>query len=287
MLFLVGTAVVILCVFGGYVAAGGHMAILFQPFEFVIIGGAAIGGFIIANPKPVIKATLGSFKKLMKGSAYGKAAYLELLCLLYSVCKLVKSKGVLAIEAHVEKPHESPLFQQFPTFHKDHHMTEFLCDYLRLWTLGTDNPHELEALIDEEIETHHHEMLAASDAVQAMADAMPALGIVAAVLGVIHTMGSISEPPEVLGHLIGAALVGTFAGILMSYGFVAPMASSLKATFNAESKYLFCIKAALLAHMNGSAPAVTVEFARKTLTSDMRPSFYDVEQAVSQLPAPA
>lgn len=287
MLFLIGAGVVIFCVFGSYMASGGHMAILFQPFEFLIIGGAAVGGFIIGNPKAVISATLKSLKKLLKGSAYTKASYLELLSLIYAVCKLVKSKGVLAIEAHVENPHDSTLFQQFPTFHHDHHMVAFLCDYLRLWTLGTDNPNELETLMDEEIETHHHEHMAVADAVQSMADAMPALGIVAAVLGVIHTMGSITEPPEVLGHLIGAALVGTFAGILMSYGFIAPMASSLKATFNAESKYLFCIKAGLLAHMNGCAPAVTVEFARKTLTSDVRPTFYEVEEAVAQLPAAA
>lgn len=287
MLFIVGAITVIFCVFGGFVLHGGKLGVLHQPTEYLIIGGAAVGAFIISNPKAVITGTLNAVKGILKGPSHKKEDYLELLCLLYQVCKLIKSKGALAIEAHVENPHESSLFQQFPHFLHDHHAVPFLCDYLRLWTLGTDNPHEMEALIDEELETHHHELSAVSDAVQAVADALPALGIVAAVLGVINTMGSISEPPEVLGKLIAAALVGTFLGILLAYGFVGPMASSLKATFAAESKYYQCIKAALLAHMNGSAPAVTVEFARKTLSSDVRPSFYEVETAVSELPAPA
>ena len=283
MLFISGVLVILACVFGGYVAMGGHIDVLWQPFEFVIILGAAIGAFIISNPGSVLKGTLRSFGKLLKGSAYKKAAYLELLSLMYQVFKLAKTKGMLALETHVEKPDESTLFAQFPNFAKDHHALEFLCDYLRLMTLGTENPYEVEALMDAEIETHHHEQEQISGAVQGMADALPALGIVAAVLGVIHTMGSITEPPAVLGHLIGGALVGTFFGVFVAYGFVAPMSTSLKNTFEADGKYLQCIKAGLLAHLQGYAPAVAVEFARKALLSDVRPDFYEVEKATSEL----
>jgi chemotaxis protein MotA len=284
MLFLVGSATVIVCVIGGFLAQGGHLIVLFQPFEFLIIGGAAVGAFIIANPMPVIKRTVGALGLLLKGSPYSKEAYLELLSLLYTVFKLAKSKGMLALEAHVEKPDESTLWPKFPNFSADHYAMTFLCDYLRLLTLGTDNAHELEALIDEEIETHHAEKNQISAALQTVADGMPALGIVAAVLGVIHTMGSITEPPEVLGHLIGGALVGTFLGVLLSYGFIAPMAGALKARYDAELKYLLCIKAGLLAYLQGYAPAVAVEFARKALLSNVRPTFYEVEEAVAALP---
>jgi chemotaxis protein MotA len=284
MIFLIGIATVILCVIGGYLAQGGHLIVLFQPFEFLIIFGAACGAFVISNPMPVIKRTIGSLGLLLKGSPYSKEAYLELLSLLYTIFKLAKTKGMLALEQHVEKPDESTLWQKFPMFSSDHHAMTFLCDYLRLLTLGTDNAHELETLIDEEIETHHAEQGQISSALQTMADGMPALGIVAAVLGVIHTMGSITEPPEVLGHLIGGALVGTFLGVLLSYGFIAPMAGALKARYDAEVKYFLCIKAGLLAYLQGYAPAVAVEFARKALLSNVRPTFYEVEEAVAALP---
>lgn len=284
MLFLIGSATVLICVIGGYMAMGGKLYVLYQPFELVIIGGAAVGAFIISNPMPVIKKTGGAMGQLLKGSPYTKEAYLELLSLLYTIFKLAKTKGMLALEAHVEKPDESTLWQKFPIFMSDHYAMTFLCDYLRLLTLGTDNAHELEALIDEEIETHHAEKNQIAAALQNVADATPALGIVAAVLGVIKTMGSITEPPEVLGKLIGAALVGTFLGVLIAYGFVGPMANALKARYDAELKYLLCIKAGLLAYLQGYAPAVAVEFARKALLSNVRPTFYEVEEAVAVLP---
>ncbi|HTY67657.1 MAG TPA: flagellar motor stator protein MotA [Alphaproteobacteria bacterium] len=284
MLFIIGAVVVLACVIGGYIAIGGHLAALYQPFELVIIGGAAVGAFIISNPITVIKRTASAFGDLMKGAPYSKDNYLELLSMLYTVFKMAKSKGMLALEQHVEKPDESTLWQKFPKFAGDHHALTFLCDYLRLLTLGSDNPHEMEALIDEEIETHHAERNQVTGAVRTMADGMPALGIVAAVLGVIHTMGSISEPPEVLGRLIGGALVGTFLGVLLSYGFIAPIASSLQARYDAEAKYFQCIKAGLLAYMQGYAPAVATEFARKALLSEVRPTFYEVEEAVAALP---
>ncbi len=285
MLVIVGSIIVVLCVFGGYVLAGGHLAVLWQPFEIIIIIGAGIGAFITGNPMSVVKKMGGAIGSAFKGSRYKKDDYIELLSMQFQVFKLAKAKGMLALEAHVENPEESDLFAQFPGFYANHHALTFMCDYLRMFSLGTEVPHEMEALMEEEIETHHHESEQVAAAVQTLADAFPALGIVAAVLGVIHTMGSITEPPEVLGHLIGGALVGTFLGILVAYGFVAPIASTLGATYDAETKYYQCLKAGLLAYLQGYAPAICVEFARKALLSHVRPSFYEVEEAVSALPA--
>lgn len=286
MLVIVGIVVVFGCVFGAYAVHGGHLGVLWQPAEFVIILGAAVGALIVSSTKTGLKATGAAFKRALKGPAYKKADYVELLSVLYQLFRLAKTKGMLALEQHVEKPDESTLFAQFPKFQHDHHAVEFLCDYLRMITLGTENPNEVETLIDAELETHHAELHVGGHSISNTADAMPALGIVAAVLGVIHTMGSITEPPEILGHLIGAALVGTFFGILMSYGVFAPIANSVNATDAADAKYYQCMKAGLLAHMQGYPPAVSVEFARKVLWSTERPSFYEVEQAVSALPAP-
>src|SRR5689334_17178930 len=268
MFLIVGSVVVVACVLGGYLLNGGHLVVLFQPFEVLIIAGAAVGAFITSNRKPVLSGTLSAIIGLLKAERYDKNAYLELLSLLYSIFKLAKTKGALALEAHVENPHESTLFQRFPIFFADHHAVVFLCDYLRLLTLGSDNHHEMETLMDEELETHHLETSAVASAIQTIADGLPALGIVAAVLGVIHTMGSITEPPAVLGHLIGGALVGTFMGVLLAYGFVGPIAAAVKARNEAEARYFICIKAAILAYMQGYAPSVAIEFARKALASD-------------------
>jgi chemotaxis protein MotA len=284
MFAIIGIAVVIGSVVGGYMAQGGHLGVLWQPFEFVIILGAALGSMLLGNPTTVLKGVVSHFGQIFKGSRHSKEGYLELLTMLYTIFKLAKSKGDLALESHVEKPEESTIFQKFPKFMHDHHTVAFLCDYLRLLTLGTNNANEVETIIDAEIETHHTELHSYSSAVNTMADAMPALGIVAAVLGVIHTMGSITEPPEVLGHLIGGALVGTFFGVLVSYGFCAPFAKNLEQNFNTETQYLNCIKVALLAHMQGYAPAVSVEFARKILTHDVRPTFQEAEQRITNAP---
>jgi chemotaxis protein MotA len=285
MLFVSGAIIVILSVIGGYVANGGHLYVLWQPFEILIIVGAAAGSFVIANSKSILTKAGYALGQMMKGPRHNKDSYLELLGLLYAIFKIAKSKGMLTLEAHVENPEESEIFKSFPIFFDDHHARTFLCDYLRLMVLGSDNPHEMESLIDEEIETHHSEYVQISNAIQTMADAMPAFGIVAAVLGVIHTMGSITEPPEVLGKLIGGALVGTFMGVLLSYGFVGPIANSLRNLYEAETKYLQCIKAGILAYLNGYAPAVAVEFARKALFSNVRPTFYEVEERVQALPS--
>ena len=285
MLLIVGSLIVVVSVIGGFVMMGGHIEILIQPVEFIIIVGASVGAFIIANPKTLIKSSIKASMGLLKAPRHNKDSFLELLTLLYAVFKLVQMKGMLALEQHVENPTESDLFRQFPKFFNDETAVTFLCDYIRLMTLGSDKAHEMETLMDEEIETHHNDQLEISEAVNKAAEAMPALGIVAAVLGVIHTMGSITEPPEVLGHLIGAALVGTFLGVLLSYGFIGPMASALKGRANTDTKYFVCMKAGLMAYMQGYAPAVSVEFARKTLFAHERPTFYDVEDAVAELPA--
>jgi chemotaxis protein MotA len=285
MRLIVGTIIVFACVFGSYAAMGGHLEVLWQPFEFVIILGAAIGAFVIGNPGPVLKAVPSMFGTIFKGPKYKQNCYVELLGMQFSLFKLVKQKGLLALEQHIENPHESTLFNAFPTFAANHHAVEFVCDYMRMLTLGANNVHEIDALMDEELETHHQEQERIVTAMQSLADGTPALGIVAAVLGVIKTMGAIKEPPEVLGHLIGGALVGTFFGVFVAYGFFAPMAASLKATFEAESKYFQSLKAGLLAHIAGQSPVMSVEFARKALMSDVRPTFSEVEAATANLPA--
>jgi chemotaxis protein MotA len=287
MFLFIGAGVVIVAVLGGYMASGGHMVVLWQPFEFIIIIGAAVGSFVIGNSKEVLGAVTKAMPKLIKGPKFHKAHFVELLVMLNVVFKMAKSKGSMALEAHVENPEESSLFSQYPMFVHDHHAVEFFCDFFRMLIMGADNPHEMEALMDARIEIHHHEELEVAHAVQTMADAMPALGIVAAVLGVIHTMGSITEPPEVLGHLIGGALVGTFLGVLLSYGFVAPIANSLKSVADAEVRYLICIKGGIIAYMQGYAPIMAVEAARMVLTAHNQPSFADIEQAIDSAPAAA
>ncbi|SLN44492.1 flagellar motor stator protein MotA [Oceanibacterium hippocampi] len=283
MFWIIGFVVVFGSVAGGY-APHGSFAVLFQPLEFLIILGAAIGAFLQGNPKWVIIGGLKQIGRIVKGAPHSKKSYLELLTLQYAIFKLAKSKGMIALEQHVENPKDSPLFQNFPTFLKDHHAVDFICDYLRLMTMGTENPHQMEDLMDIDIETHHHEAHSIAGAFGNMGEALPAFGIVAAVLGVIVTMGSISEPPEILGGLIGAALVGTFFGILMAYGLVAPIAKNMEAYSDAETKYYECMKRGMLAYLQGYAPAVAVEFARKTLYSHERPTFAEVEEASSNAP---
>jgi len=283
MLFIVGLITVFGCVLGGYLPHG-KFGVLVQPLEVLIICGAAFGGFLIANPKEVIIGVIKANGKILKGRPYKKESYVELLTLQYTIFKLAKAKGMLALEAHIEDPEKSSIFTAFPGFMKDHHAVEFVCDYLRLMTMGTENSHEMENLMDEELETHHHEAHAVASAITTVGDGLPAFGIVAAVLGVIITMGKISEPPEVLGGSIGAALVGTFLGILLAYGVVAPMGAAMNVYVEAEAKYYQCLKSGMLAYLNGYAPAVAIEFARKTLYSHERPSFKEIEEAVENAP---
>ena len=283
MRLIIGIVVIIASVIGGYVAMGGHLMVLFQPFEFVIILGAAIGAFIIGNTGAVLKQSLGVVGTIFRGPRYNKAAYVELLGLQYSLFKLVQAKGILALEPHIENPSESTIFARFPKFAANHHAVEFTCDYLRMVTMGSNNVHEMDALMDEELTTHHQERERVVSAVQALADGTPALGIVAAVLGVIHTMGAISEPPEVLGHMIGGALVGTFFGVFIAYGFFGPMAQALRNIYEAEAKYFLSLKVGLLAHISGQVPVMAIEFARKGLMSEDRPTFAEIDQATADL----
>lgn len=284
MLIIVGAILVIICTLGGYAALGGHVAVLWQPFEVVIIFGSACGGYVVANSKSVLMRTAGVIAGAMKGQKFRKESYLELLSLLYQLFKVAKTKGMLTLEQHIERPQESSLFQQFPGIQNNAQAMTFICDYLRLMSLGSEDPHTLEDLMDEEIETSHAEAQQVGNALQTMADGLPALGIVAAVLGVIKTMGAITEPPEVLGRLIGGALVGTFLGVWLSYGFIGPLAAAIKHQVEEETKFFQCIKAGLLAHLHGYAPAVAIEFARKTLFADVRPDFYEVEETTQALP---
>ena len=287
MMVIVGIVVVLGSVMGGYLAGGGHLNVLFQPFEVMIIVGAAIGGFIIANRKPVLSGAAKAIPGLLKAEAFNKTAYLELLTLLYAIFKMAKTKGALVLEQHVEKPEESSVFKNYPTFLHDHHAVTFLCDYLRLLTLGTDNHHEMETLMDEDLNTHREEHHAIAGAIQNVADAMPALGIVAAVLGVIHTMGSITEPPAVLGELIGGALVGTFMGVFLAYGLVGPFSARLAAVVDEEGAFYKIIQSVLVAHLHGNAAQISVEIGRGSIPSESQPSFLEMEEALNNIPAEA
>lgn len=285
---LFGLLFVFATVFGGYMWGGGQLGPILHvlPHEGLTIIGAAIGAFIIANPSYVVKDTIKNLKCLIKPEAYAKADYIELLSVLYMVFKLARTKGWLALEQHIEHPHESELFKQFPGFNANHHAVTFLCDYLRIISLGNENPHEIEALMDEEIETITQHEMHPSHAVQTMADGIPALGIVAAVLGVIKTMGAISEPPEILGKMIGGALVGTFLGVFVAYGMVGPTAGALGASGQSKILYYRCIKVAVLAFLNGAAPQVAVEFSRKFLPHHVQPNFLELEEKLNTLPSP-
>ena len=254
------------------------------PHELGTILGAGIGAMMIGNTKKVLGALAGGFKKVLAGPSYKKEDYLDLLSLLYMLFKLARSKGMLALESHVEAPKESEIFKNFPKILADHHIIDFICDYFRMMTMGSDDPNQMEDLINEELDVHHKEDHQIAGAFAALGDGLPALGIVAAVLGIIKTMASIDKPPEILGRMIGSALVGTFLGVFLAYGIVGPIAQNLNAVYEEDAKMLSCIKVGLLAYMNGFAPAVALEFARKSLMSHQRPSFYDVESHVENLP---
>lgn len=291
MMKIIAFVLVLVATFGGFFVGGGTMDIITGailpalPGESMIILGCAIAAFMIANTPHTMKSTIGYLKKMMKPEAHPKQDYLELLSVLFSVFKLARVKGWLALETHIERPEESELFKNFPGFANNHHATTFLCDYLRIISLGNENAHELEALMDQEIETIQAEKSHPGHAVQSMADGIPALGIVAAVLGIIKTMASITEPPEVLGALVGHALVGTFLGVWFAYGFIGPMAGAITARAESEMKYYAVMKTCILAFLQGAAPQVAVEFGRKILHHDVQPSFLEVEETVNALPS--
>jgi len=282
MFVIIGYVVSLGCIFGVYIAHGGNISVILHalPFETVTILGAALGAFVANNQMKVIKASLAGLAGCFKGSKYTKARFLELLALLYDILQKVRKEGLMSIEKDVDDPHNSPLFQKYPTVGNDHHVTEFVTDYLRMMVSGNLNAHEIEALMDSEIETHHEEAHAPAAAITRLAGGLPAFGIVAAVLGVVNTMGSVGQPPAVLGGMIGSALVGTFLGILLAYGIVEPLAGLMEQKIQEAGKELVCIKTTLLASMQGYAPQVAIEFGRKVLFSTERPNFNELESHV-------
>jgi chemotaxis protein MotA len=282
MLVIVGYVVILASVFGGFAMAGGHLGSLFQPIELLMIGGGALGAMVVSSGPKVMKATLKALPSVFKGSKYNKALYMELLALLFEILAKVRKEGLMSIESDVEDPHASPIFSKYPTISHDHHVVEFITDYLRLMVGGNLNAMEIENLMDNEIETHHQEGHIPVSAVAKLGDGLPAFGIVAAVMGVVHTMESVGIPPSELGMLIAAALVGTFLGILFAYGFVGPILTLLENKLQESSKVFECIKVTLLASLNGYAPQVAVEFGRKVLYSTERPTFLELEEHVKQ-----
>ncbi len=282
MFVIIGVLVVVLAIAGGYGMHGGDFVILFQINEFIIIGGAALGTLLIANPMSVIKALISGVLGTLKGSKLNKEAYLDLMKLLYELFQLAKKEGLIGLEQHIENPEGSSLFSKYPTFLHNHHAVDFLCDTLKVVLNGGIPAHDLEDLMELDLETMHHEELRPASSLNTVSDAMPGLGIVAAVLGVIITMGKIDQPPEVIGHSVAAALVGTFVGILASYGFLAPISKSMENKVAEDGKYLQAIKAALLSFVKGAPPIVAVEYARRAVAPDYRPSFKETEEAVKQ-----
>jgi chemotaxis protein MotA len=282
MLVIIGYIVVVGSVLGGFMAHGGSLKALWQPFELIIIGGAAFGAFVVSNNGKVLKAVFKALPTCFKGSKYTKARYLALMALLYDILAKVRKEGMMSIEGDVENPEQSPIFTKYPEIASDHHVVEFVTDYLRLMVSGNMNPLEIETLMDHEIDTHHHEGEVPAGAIQAVADGLPAFGIVAAVMGVVNVMGSVGEPPAILGAKIGAALVGTFVGILLAYGFVGPLAGLLKQKLEEGTKELQCVKVTILASLQGYAPQLAVEFGRKVLYSTERPNFAELESHVKK-----
>ncbi|SAK99296.1 flagellar motor stator protein MotA [Caballeronia ptereochthonis] len=280
MFVIIGWVVVIGSVIGSFLGVGGHLAALVQPFELLCIFGAAIGAFVVSNPTSTLKKTLQALPKVFKGGGYTKEKYLALIALLYELLQKARKEGMMALEADVDAPESSALFQKYEHVMADHHLLDFIIDYLRMMSAGNVNALEMQDLMDEELETHHAESSVAANAIQKMADGLPAFGIVAAVMGVVHTMGSVGAAPAVLGEMIAGALVGTFLGILLAYGFIGPLADLLHAKGAAEAKPFQCVKSVLLASMNGYAPTVAVEFGRKVLFTADRPSFKELDDAV-------
>jgi chemotaxis protein MotA len=282
LLVIFGYVVVLASVFGGFVMNGGHLAALFQPIELVMIAGAALGAFFVGNNGKSVKATLRALPTVLKGSRYTRELYMELMSLLFDVLSKVRKEGLMSIEGDIEAPAESPVFSKYPAVLADHHVVEFITDYLRLMVSGNMDAFQIENLMDNEIETHHHEGAVPSHVLARLGDGLPAFGIVAAVMGVVHTMESVGIPPAELGILIAKALVGTFLGILLAYGFVGPLATLLEQKLEESTKMLQCVKVTLLASLNGYAPALAVEFGRKVLYSTERPTFAELEEHIKK-----
>jgi len=284
MLVPIGFLGVLGAVVGGYILAHGNLSVLFQPAEIIIIFGAATGALVISSPKHVLIGVIkGAIKTITGGGGYSKKDYMEALLLITEIFTKIRKEGLISIEQDVEEPQNSPIFSKYPKFMKNHHALGLLTDTLRTVMTTTVSPYELESILDSELETLHETESAPAKNLINIAESLPGLGIVAAVLGVVITMGKIKEPPDVLGHSIGAALVGTFLGVLMCYGFVGPLARRLEASVNEEKEYLQVIKAALVSFVGGAAPQIAVEFARRGIPPHLRPSFHELEEEIRAL----
>ncbi len=288
MIVIIGFVFTFAMVFGGFVLGGGKFPIILHalPHEMMTIGGAAIGSFIVANKGVIVKKSLKDLKKISGNGKWKAQDYKDLLCLLFALLKLIRSKGMIALEQHIENPVSSSIFNQYPRIVKDHFAIDFICDTLRIMTMNFEDPHQVEDMMEKQLEKHHHEAAGPAHAIQTMADGIPALGIVAAVLGVIKTMASISEPVEVLGALIGGALVGTFLGVFLAYTIVGPIASKLGQIYDSEHQFYLIIRAVLVSHLQGNAPQVSVEIGRGNIPSQYQPTFLDMEGLLSTVAIP-
>jgi chemotaxis protein MotA len=286
MLQIGGIVVLFGAVFGGFLISGGSLGPVMEalPHEMMTIVGAAIAALLIGGSMYSLKKVFGELGKVISGPKWKPGDYRDLLCLLFLLTKTMKSKGLIALEAHIEKPEESPIFKRFPRIMKDHFALAFICDTLRMMTMSLEDPHQVESAMEKQLDKHHAEALGPSTALQTMADGLPALGIVAAVLGVIKTMGAISEPPEVLGGMIGSALVGTFLGVFLAYGLVGPMATRLKANVDEDALFYHVIRDILVAHLHGNAAQVSVEIGRGSVPTIAQPTFQELEAALDNIP---
>lgn len=289
MFQIIGIVLLFVCVFGVYVISGGKLDVVMHaaPHELGTILGAGVAALLIGNSLDVIKGVAGGMGKVFSGPKWKASDYKDLLSLLFLLTKTMKAKGVIALESHIENPHDSTLFGRFPKIVKDHFAVDFICDTLRMMTMNLEDPHQVEDAMEKQLEKHHHEALGPAHALQTMADGLPALGIVAAVLGVIKTMGSITEPPAVLGGMIGSALVGTFLGVFLAYGLVGPFATRLNAIVEEESAFYRIIQAVLVAHLHGNAAQISVEIGRGSVPSLTQPSFSELEEALQAIPPEA
>ncbi len=279
MFVIIGLLVVFGSIIGGYLMEHGNLRVLFQPAELVIIGGAAAGTVLVANPLHILKKIASGLVGTLKGSPYTMARYLETLKMLNDLFTHGRRSGLAKLETDVEEPAKSPVFNKYPAFLADHHALAFLCDTLRVAVSAGASPHDLDQLMELDMEVHHHEAGKPAAALTTVADSLPGLGIVAAVLGVVITMGALGGPPEEIGHKVAAALVGTFLGILLCYGMVGPLAANMHKQAEAESQYLACIRVGLVAFLKGASPLIAAEFARRAIPSHLRPSFKEFEAA--------
>ena len=283
MFIIIGIIIVFACVIGGFLMINGPLGVLIQPSEFIVIGGAALGATLAANPIKFLMLTTKKIPAALKGSSFNKASYTELLHMQYDIFVNAKKNGILSLEEDVNDPHTSSIFTKYPKFLANHHAIDFFCDAMKMMVNGACQPDELEIMLDSEMETHHEENTLVPAMLQRVSDALPGLGIVAAVMGIVVTMQHLDGPPEELGHHVGAALVGTFLGLLLSYGFIAPVAANLENLAHDESRYYTCLKAGIVAFVNGSAPSTAVEFARKTIFSFDRPPSGEIEISLREI----